>query len=103
MHFEELTSFHAELHGQDRPAEVFKEHGDMLRRIYRGDTSGLEASYFIDKIINWAHQVDGSSPAPFENANVITSRSLPTSRVSFGRGGRTLARRSSTHTCRREQ
>ncbi len=66
-HFEELTSFHAELHGEKRPPELFKEHGEMLRSIYRDDSSGLEPSYFIDKIINWTHQVDGSSPAPFEN------------------------------------
>jgi hypothetical protein len=65
--FEELTSFHAELHGEQRSSDLFKEHGDMLRRIYRGDSSGLEDSYFIDKIIDWAHQVDDSSPAPFEN------------------------------------
>ncbi|HYI09845.1 MAG TPA: hypothetical protein VEK57_12345 [Thermoanaerobaculia bacterium] len=66
-HFEELNSFQAELHGEQRPPDLFKEHGDMLRRIYRGDSSGLEDSYFIDKIIDRAHQVDGSSPAPFEN------------------------------------
>ncbi len=66
-HFEELTSFHAELHGEERSPGLFKEHGDMLRRLYRGDSSGLDDSYFIDKIINWTHQVDGSSPPPFEN------------------------------------
>jgi hypothetical protein len=66
-HFEELTSFQADLHGQQRSPDSFKEHGQMLRRIYRGDSSGLEDSYFIDKIIDWTHQVDGSSPAPFEN------------------------------------
>lgn len=66
-HFEKLTSFQAELHGEQRPPDLFKEHGDMLRRIYRGDSSGLSDSYFIDTIIDWAHQVDGSSPAPFEN------------------------------------
>ncbi|HSP17249.1 MAG TPA: hypothetical protein VLV78_21075 [Thermoanaerobaculia bacterium] len=66
-HFEELTSFQAELHGEQRSPDLFKEHGEMLRRIYRGDSSGLEDSYFIDKIINWTHQGDGSSLAPFEN------------------------------------
>lgn len=66
-HFEELTSFQAELHGEERVPELFKEHGEMLRRIYHGDSSGLKAAYFVDKIINWTHQVDGSSPAPFED------------------------------------
>ena len=66
-HFEELTSFHAELHGKQRAPELFKEHGDTLRRIYRGESLGLEDSYFIDEIIDWAHQIDGSSPGPFEN------------------------------------
>jgi hypothetical protein len=67
-HFEELTSFQAELHGEVRPPNLFKEHGEMLRRIYHGDSSGLDDSYFIDKIINWTHQVDDGSIAPFENA-----------------------------------
>lgn len=66
-HFEELTSFQAELHGEQRPPDLFKEHGEMLRRIYRDDSSGLEPSYFIDKIIDWTHQIDDSSPAPFEH------------------------------------
>lgn len=67
-HFEELTSFQAELHGEHRAPEGFKEHGDMLRRIYRDETLDIDASYFIDKIINWTHQTDPSSPAPFEGA-----------------------------------
>lgn len=67
-HFEELTSFQAELHGEQRSPELFQEHGEMLRRIYRDDSSGLEPSYFIDKIIDWTHQVDDGSAAPFENA-----------------------------------
>jgi hypothetical protein len=67
-HFEELTSLHARLHGEDRPPEWFAEHGDMIRRIYRGDATGIEPSYFIDKIIDWSHQVDPSSPAPFPDA-----------------------------------
>jgi hypothetical protein len=67
-HFEELTSFHAKLHGDDRPPEMFKEHGDVLRRMYRGDSwPDLEASYFIDRIISRSHQVDPSSPPPFDD------------------------------------
>lgn len=68
-HFEELTSLQAELHGEQRSPDLFKEHGEMLRRIYRGDSSGPDDSYFIDKIINWMHQVDGASLAPFENGD----------------------------------
>lgn len=65
-HFEELTSFHAELHGEIRAPELFAEHGAMLRRIYRGDESALAGSYLIDKIIDRAHQTDESSEPPFE-------------------------------------
>ncbi|MHB0972258.1 MAG: hypothetical protein ACYC7A_18055 [Thermoanaerobaculia bacterium] len=65
--FEELTSFQAKLHGEERPRELFTEHGEMLRRLYRGDSSELEDSYFIDKIINWTHQVDESAAPPFED------------------------------------
>jgi hypothetical protein len=67
-HFEELTSFQARLHGDDQPPELFAEHGDLIRRIYRGDATGMEPSYFIDKIIDRSHQVDPSSPAPFPDA-----------------------------------
>lgn len=67
-HFEELTSFHAELHGDRRSPEGFKESAEMLRRIYRNDKVDIDASYFIDKIIDCSHATDASSPAPFENA-----------------------------------
>jgi hypothetical protein len=67
-HFEELTSFQAELHGQQRTPQSFKEHGEMLRRIYCDETLDMDASYFVDKIINWIHQSDPSLPAPFEGA-----------------------------------
>jgi hypothetical protein len=67
-HFEELTSFHAELHGELQSPEGFREHGDMMRRIYRDETFDIDSSYFIDNIINWTHQTDPSSPAPFEGA-----------------------------------
>lgn len=65
--FEELQALHAELHGEERSPELFREHGDMLRRIYSGDSSELGPSYFVDNIIDWSHQIDESSPSPFEN------------------------------------
>jgi hypothetical protein len=67
-HFEELTSFHAKLHGEQRSPEGFKEHAEILRRIYRDGKIDIDASYFIDKIIDCSHETDASSPSPFENA-----------------------------------
>jgi hypothetical protein len=65
-HYEEVTSLRAKHHGEDRPPELFKHHGDVLRQIYAGNYADLQDSYFIDKIIDRAHQVDDSSPSPFE-------------------------------------
>jgi len=67
-HFEELTSFRAKHRGEDRPPELFKEHAEMYRQIYRDECDELEPSYFIDKIIDWTHQVDNSSTQPVANA-----------------------------------
>ncbi len=67
-HFEELTSFRAKQRGEERAPQLFTEHAETLRQIYRGECDNLEASYFIDKIIDRTHQVDDRSPAPFEGA-----------------------------------
>ncbi|HSP14394.1 MAG TPA: hypothetical protein VLV78_06560 [Thermoanaerobaculia bacterium] len=67
-HFEDLTSFRAKQRGEERSPELFKEHAEALRQIYRGEYADLDASYFIDKIIDWTHQVDDGSAAPFDNA-----------------------------------
>lgn len=67
-HLEEVTSLRAKHHGDDEPPEVFKDHGEALRRIVRGEyTEELKASHFVDRIIDRVHQVDASSPGPFES------------------------------------
>jgi hypothetical protein len=66
-HLEDIASLCARHHGQDRPPEVFREHAETLRHIYRGDyAQELKVSRFIDRIIDRIHQVDESSPSPFE-------------------------------------
>jgi hypothetical protein len=67
-HFEDLTSFRAKQRGDERPPELFTEHGQALRQIYRGEYADLEPSYFIDNIINWTHQLDDGSAAPVDSA-----------------------------------
>ena len=64
---EALTEFRAKLRGEIVPAAKVKPYADTYRSIYRGDCPDIEHSYYVDRIIDRAHEIDDSSPSPFED------------------------------------
>ena len=66
-HLEDLTEFRAKTRGEDMSAADAHPYADALRKIYRRELSDLKASYFIDKIIDRAHEVDYQLAPPFDD------------------------------------
>jgi hypothetical protein len=62
-HLENLTEFRAKLRGEFVAAKDIKPYADALRAIYAG-TADLTESYFIDRIVDVAHEIDESILSP---------------------------------------
>jgi hypothetical protein len=65
-HLEELSELRARSREDPFTAREAEPYARALRAIYGGTLPDMRASYYIDQIIDTAHEVDESLPLPFD-------------------------------------